>query len=620
MRTLARSALVSIAYAGLTLAALVQLVVTLLVFLPGFGLGMVFLLPRAISSLRRFTNTWRRIVGRLSNVDIAVPYKPHPAPPRPDADGYYRHDRTLHKTPRIPAFFDRLDWVLKDRGTGYDFLWLLTTPVAGALFGLLPLGLVAGGLWWAPWGLLAIPVALLLAPATNALFARWTRYFLQPPAAGRITFFINVGAAITLVAGAILELILGAISLVALACGTLLGVIPLIPLSLWHFRWLANLRRRGAKHWSGIEISRPYRPIEEPELRPDGMFRSGRQLYKGRRSAMAATYYSWIVKDVASWRDLAWLLIDPFVTIVLVGLPAFLFIYGIWGLALPSVTSLLGAPHAAWYGAVDGHRWLAAPVGAVLVFLAFLIARPLLRVHAHWTAVLLSPTKAAELRGTVARLTKSRTEVIDAQSAEVRRIERDLHDGAQARLVAVGLTLGTIERLMETDPPAARKLLAQARETSAAALSELRDLVRGILPPVLSERGLGDALRALAMDASLPVTVHGQLPGRFPAPVESAAYFAVSEALANATRYAEASNVAVGLRYYDGVLRMTVTDDGVGGADPSRGTGLHGIERRLGSFDGTLTLHSPQGGPTVLTMEVPCALSSPRISSSSETA
>jgi signal transduction histidine kinase len=255
-----------------------------------------------------------------------------------------------------------------------------------------------------------------------------------------------------------------------------------------------------------------------------------------------------------------------------------------------------------------------------MVLVALLIARPLLKVHARWTALLLAPTKAAELRGTVARLTKSRTDVIDAQSAEVRRIERDLHDGAQARLVAVGLTLGTIERLMETDPEAARKLVAQARETSAAALAELRDLVRGILPPVLSERGLGDAVRALALDASLPVTVHGDLPGRFPAPVESAAYFAISEALANAARYANATNVAVGLRYRDGVLRMTVTDDGIGGANPSKGTGLHGIERRLGSFDGTLSLHSPEGGPTVVTMEVPCALSSPRISSSSETA
>src|SRR5689334_9476619 len=157
MKTLARSALVSLAYAGITVAALVQLAVTVVIFVPGFGLGMVFLLTPTIPFLRRFTNAYRRAVGRLSNVDIAVPYKPAPPPPQPDADGYYRHDRSLHRSPRVPAFFNRLDWLLKDRGTGNDFLWLLTAPVVGVLFGLLPLALVVGGLVLAPWGLLAIP-------------------------------------------------------------------------------------------------------------------------------------------------------------------------------------------------------------------------------------------------------------------------------------------------------------------------------------------------------------------------------------------------------------------------------------------------------------------------------
>jgi signal transduction histidine kinase len=323
---------------------------------------------------------------------------------------------------------------------------------------------------------------------------------------------------------------------------------------------------------------------------------------------------------VASWRDLAWLVLDPIVTLALLAVPSLGVIYGVWGLCLPALTSTLGAPRHDWYGAVAGQHWLAVPVGIAVAALAMSIAPPLLRVHAKWTAVLLAPTKAAELRGRVDRLTQTRTDAIDAQAAEVRRIERDLHDGAQARLVAVGLTLSTIERLMETDPPAARRLLAQARETSSTALSELRDLVRGIHPPVLSERGLTDALRALALDTSLLVTVHSDLPGRFAAPVESAAYFAVSEAIANAARHARATNVAVDLRYREGVLRMTVSDNGIGGANPSNGTGLRGLERRLGTFDGTLTLHSPEGGPTVVTMEVPCALSSPRISSSYETA
>jgi signal transduction histidine kinase len=234
--------------------------------------------------------------------------------------------------------------------------------------------------------------------------------------------------------------------------------------------------------------------------------------------------------------------------------------------------------------------------------------------------VLLRPTKAAVLAQRVERLTRTRADAIDAQAVEIRRIERDLHDGAQARLVAVGLTLGAIERLIETDPAAARQLVAQARDASATALAELRDLVRGILPPVLSERGLGDAVRALALDTGVPVRVHVDLPGRPPAPVESAVYFAVSELVANAVRHAGATAITVNLNHRDGILRATVHDDGHGGADPARGTGLRGVERRLGSFDGTLAVRSPRGGPTEVTLEVPCALSSPKTSTSSGTA
>jgi signal transduction histidine kinase len=144
--------------------------------------------------------------------------------------------------------------------------------------------------------------------------------------------------------------------------------------------------------------------------------------------------------------------------------------------------------------------------------------------------------------------------------------------------------------------------------------------VRGIHPPVLSERGLGDAVRALALDAGIPVRVSVDLPGRPPAPVESAVYFAVSEVLANAVRHAGATAITVDMRHRDGVLRAAVRDDGRGGADPAGGTGLRGIERRLGSFDGTLAVRSPHGGPTEVTLEVPCALSSPKTSTSSGTA
>ncbi|MCE7006532.1 sensor histidine kinase [Kibdelosporangium philippinense] len=220
----------------------------------------------------------------------------------------------------------------------------------------------------------------------------------------------------------------------------------------------------------------------------------------------------------------------------------------------------------------------------------------------------------------MAHLSETRTDATDTQAAELRRIERDLHDGAQARWVAMGLNLSVVERLIDQNPEAAKKLLASARDASAEALVELRQLVRGIMPPVLSERGLGDAVRALALDNPLQVHVSVAIPGRVDAPVEAAVYFATNELLTNAAKHGHAERVSVDLRFVDGKLRVTVADDGRGGADPAGGSGLHGIQRRLATFDGVLTLTSPPGGPTTVTLEVPCALSSPRTSTSSETA
>jgi signal transduction histidine kinase len=211
-----------------------------------------------------------------------------------------------------------------------------------------------------------------------------------------------------------------------------------------------------------------------------------------------------------------------------------------------------------------------------------------------------------ELLSRVRRLTVTRVDAVDTAAAELRRIERDLHDGAQARLVALGISLRATERLIRTNPDAAAALAAEARENSARALAELRALVRGINPPVLAERGLGDAIRALALDCPVEATAEIGLPRALPAPVEAAAYFAVAEALANAAKHADASRVHVRAAQAGGMLRIEVTDDGVGGADPSRGTGLRGVERRLGTFDGVLAVSSPAGGPTIVVIELPC--------------
>jgi signal transduction histidine kinase len=225
-----------------------------------------------------------------------------------------------------------------------------------------------------------------------------------------------------------------------------------------------------------------------------------------------------------------------------------------------------------------------------------------------------SRASRAALTDRVERLAETRAEAVDAAAAELRRLERDLHDGAQARLVALGINLRTAERLIRTSPDAAEAMIADCRETSSQALADLRNLVRGIYPPVLADRGLGDAVRALALDCPVPVVTEIDLPGRPPAPVESAVYFAVAEALNNVAKHADASYALVRMRHAGGLLRAEITDDGNGGAVAGNGTGLAGIERRLGAFDGILAVNSPVGGPTIVVIEVPCALSSPKIS------
>jgi len=253
-----------------------------------------------------------------------------------------------------------------------------------------------------------------------------------------------------------------------------------------------------------------------------------------------------------------------------------------------------------------------AQASAFLAFGAWLVPRTI-GAHARTG---FTPGPNVELAGRVQRLTESRSHAVDAATSELRRIERDLHDGAQARLVALGMNLRAVERVLPTNPQAALALVAEARESSVRALSELRDLIRGIYPPVLADRGLGHAVRALALDTPLPTELDIDLPGRLSAPVESACYFAIAEALANAVKHSSARRVQIRIKHANDILRIEVADDGVGGADPALGTGLQGVERRLGTFDGILAVSSPPGGPTMIVMEVPCALSSPKTFSS----
>jgi signal transduction histidine kinase len=236
------------------------------------------------------------------------------------------------------------------------------------------------------------------------------------------------------------------------------------------------------------------------------------------------------------------------------------------------------------------------------------------------TRALFRSASDADLARRVTRLTRTRADAVDSATIQLRRLERDLHDGAQARLVALGMSLRAAERLIPTSPQAAVELVAEARENSVKVLDELRNLVRGICPPVLADRGLADAIKALALDTPLRTDVEVDLPGRPDLAVETACYFAVAEALTNTVKHSGSRHVQIKIWHADGSLRITVIDDGCGGADPAGGSGLRGLERRLGTFDGVLAVNSPIGGPTIIAIEVPCALAASKISSYSGTA
>ena len=225
-------------------------------------------------------------------------------------------------------------------------------------------------------------------------------------------------------------------------------------------------------------------------------------------------------------------------------------------------------------------------------------------VTARW---LLAPRRHDELGEQVTRLETSRAAAVDSAEAERRRIERDLHDGAQQRLVALAMGLGTARERLEADPESGRRLVADAHEEAKAALREIRDLVRGIHPVILEDRGLDAALSAVVARSPVPVTLSVEVAERPSAAVESTAYFVVTEALANVARHAHATQAAVNIARAGDRLVVEVRDDGVGGADPGGGTGLRGLRDRVTALGGTMRLVSPAGGPTTLLVDVPCA-------------
>jgi signal transduction histidine kinase len=265
-----------------------------------------------------------------------------------------------------------------------------------------------------------------------------------------------------------------------------------------------------------------------------------------------------------------------------------------------AVSSGVGVALAAYFIAVwaitdYGYFWPVWPMLAIAFVLAVEVA-----------GALLSSPGRTEMAERIETLETSRAGAVNLQDSELRRIERDLHDGAQARLVALGMSLGMAEQKLADDPSRAGELLAEARVGAEHALRELRDLARGIHPPVLADRGLGAALESLANASPMNVTVSVGTARRPEPAVETAAYFVAAEALANAAKHARATRVEILVTRAGDTLAVRVDDNGIGGANPN-GTGILGMRRRVEALDGTLTVTSPPGGPTTIRAEMPCA-------------
>ncbi|MGW4911010.1 histidine kinase [Streptomyces sp. NPDC004270] len=346
------------------------------------------------------------------------------------------------------------------------------------------------------------------------------------------------------------------------AVGTLaLAGIWLLPETVLLVRRIAGAKRNLTAAWTGVKIPEVYQPLT-------GTVRE--------RVVMA-------VRDPGTRRDLRWMV-------------AYWFYGALLALALPlwPVGLLVDG---AWCGLLRRE----AVVLPLIVRLADL--------EADWSTALLKPSPQALLTAKVERLAQTRADAIAAHGAELRRIERDLHDGAQAQLVALSMRIGLAKRAYGRDPETARKLLDEAQDQAEKALAELRNVVRGIHPPILTDRGLVGALRALAASSGLEVALDdgGLEQGvRAPAAVEAAAYFVVAESLTNVAKYSGVPRAEVRLVRARRSLRVRIRDEGRGGAVETGGSGLLGMRRRVAALDGTMEVSSPAGGPTVIEVELPC--------------
>jgi len=397
-----------------------------------------------------------------------------------------------------------------------------------------------------------------------------------------------------------------------------------LPFILNLMKFDAEAERNTARHRAGVEVIGGYKPVEDGK----------NPLSPARNLARLG--------DSLVLRDILWHFVNVFVGTFLGVIPTSLFLSGVWGVALMVgqhyfVPVFVVDPGGSHYMDPGGSHymdpggshymfldmstpnayWYAGTLGIIQILLAFIIARPLLRTYGYWVQLVLGRSSELVLRERISHLTDTRNDALDFQQDEISRIERDLHDGVQAHLVSMGMTLNEVAALMQEDPERAQQMLSQAQNSSVTALQELRGLVRGIRPPLLADRGLNEAVRSLCTSTSVPTTFTSTLTGRLPEPLETALYFAAAELVTNAVKHANAQKITVGITQGESLIMLEVQDDGTGGipqdALGSKASGgLEGIRRRLATFDGEMFVSSPAEGPTSVRAIVPYAAPAPQ--------
>jgi signal transduction histidine kinase len=377
--------------------------------------------------------------------------------------------------------------------------------------------------------------------------------------------------------------------------GGLLGVtvvgLPVLVGAFWVARRLARLERERARLLGPPIPERWRRPTRPGVLARLGAYAKDPQTWKdlGWLTLLTPLGFGFAVAAATAWGVVGWALSTP-----------------LWWWAVPAggQAQIAGS---SWRVDSWGHALAVGGAGLVLLVVVPWVCAGLARAQAWLARVCLTPSERVELRARIDELAETRAAAAEAQAHDLQRIERDLHDGAQAQLVALAIDLGLAQQKLDEDPEAARELISSAHEGAKSAIAELRELVRGVHPAVLTDRGLEGALAALAARLPIPVELHLQVGSRLPAAVEAAAYFVVAEALANVAKHSGAVRSFVTVRRGAGGLEVRVRDDGVGGADAAQGSGLRGLERRLAAVDGSLTVTSPPGGPTQIEAVIPCA-------------